>query len=262
LEEVVNHEKSISESGRDFYVSLYRNGLEGEAAWLRYGAVEKANSVEWLLRKHRLRPRSLWELGCGTGAIICELQRRGVAQEYTAIDYSPDAINYLKETSSGINCVTADITDPSFKIAGDVDVVVLSHVIEHLEDPLSILRSIALRVHPRHIVVEVPLEDLWFGRFKNLFRDRLVSNTGHVQFYTPSSFRSCIEEGGWRIIDQRRYIPILSHEIIQFLRKKDNLSEARSAVKTVGSYLSKLTYPLWERTYYAHYAVLCEPSSE
>jgi SAM-dependent methyltransferase len=224
--------------------------------------VEKANSVEWLLRRHQLRPRSLWELGCGTGAIISELQRRGVAQEYTAVDYSTDAIDYLKETASGIRCIAADITDPSLKIAGDVDVVVLSHVIEHLEDPLSFLRSIALRVRPRHIVVEVPLEDLLFGRFKNLFRDRLVSDTGHVQFYTPSSFRSCLEESGWRIIDHRRYVPILSHEIIQFLRKKDKQSGIRSAVKTVGVYLSRLTYPLWERAYYAHYAVLCQPSSE
>jgi hypothetical protein len=83
-----------------------------------------------------------------------------------------------------------------------------------------------------------------------------------VQFYTPSSFRKCLEEGGWRIIDHRRYIPMLSHEIIQFLRKKDNLSGTRSAVKTVGTYLSRLTYPLWERTFYAHYAVLCQPSSK
>jgi 2-polyprenyl-3-methyl-5-hydroxy-6-metoxy-1,4-benzoquinol methylase len=209
-----------------------------------------------------LRSKSLCELGCGTGAIICELQRRGVAQEYPAIDYSVDAISYLKERTSGINCIAADITDRSFRIAGVIDVVVLSHVIEHLEDPLSFLRSSALRVSPLHIVVEVPLEDLWFGRFKNLFRDRLVSSTGHVQFYTPSSFRNCLEEGGWRIIDHRRYVPVLSHEIMRFLRKKDNLSGVRSAVKTTGSYLARLTYPVWERAFYAHYAALCKLSSE
>ncbi len=258
----MDRENSINVSGRDFYSSLYRSGLEGEAAWLRYCALDKADSVEWLLRRHRLHSKSLCELGCGTGAIICELQRRCVAQEYTAIDYSVEAIEYLKKRSNGIHCIAADITDNAFKIASDVDVVVLSHVIEHLEDPLSFLRSDALRVHARHIIVEVPLEDLWFGRFKNLFRDRLVSDSGHVQFYTPSSFRNCLVEGGWRVIDDRRYIPFHSAEIIQFLRQKDNLSGVRSAVKTAGSYLSRLTYPVWERAYYAHYAVLCQPSSD
>lgn len=258
----MDRENSMNASGRDFYSSLYRSGLEAEAAWLRCCALEKADSVEWLLHKHRLHSKSLCELGCGTGAIICELQRRCVAQEYTAIDYSVEAIEYLKERSNGISCIAADITDDSFKMVGDVDVVVLSHVIEHLEDPLSFLRSDALRVRPRHIIVEVPLEDLLFGRFKNLFRDRLVSDTGHVQFYTPSSFRNCLEEGGWRVIDHRRYIPFHSPKIIQFLREKDNLSGVRSAVKIAGSYISRLTYPVWERAYYAHYAALCQPSSD
>ena len=180
--------KTRTVSGRDYFEEIYQTDLELEAQWLRYGAVEKVNSIEILFNRHAITPITLLEMGCGTGAVIAECQRRGLGAEFTAIDYSREAIGYLKSHSQGIHCIEADITDPNFKLDRCFDVVVLSHVLEHLEEPLMFLQSLMNKVRFRYLVAEVPLEDLLISWIKNLFRDRTRNISGHVHFFTETTF--------------------------------------------------------------------------
>jgi SAM-dependent methyltransferase len=250
--------KVDSISGRDHYAEIYQTELELEAEWLRYGAVGKVDSVEALLNRHGVKPITFLELGCGTGAVITECQRRGLGREFTAVDYSRQAINYLESHSQGIHCVTADITGPAFMFNYSFDVVILSHVLEHLEDPLKFLQSMVAKVRFRHLVAEVPLEDLLASRMKNLARDRKRNLSGHVQFFTQKTFRQLLSSAAFDLKDSRRYVPILSPEVMDFVCRKDGMSRVRTAIrKATGCYLPRILEPLWERTYYAHYAVLC-----
>ena len=129
------------------------------------------DSVEALLNRQGVKPVTVLELGCGTGAVITECQRRGLGVEFTAVDYSKRAIGYLESHSEGIHCMTADITDPAFTFNDSFDVVILCHVLEHLEDPLKFLQSMTAKISFRYLVAEVPLEDLLASRIKNLVRD-------------------------------------------------------------------------------------------
>lgn len=176
-------------SPRDHYEGLYRTELALEAEWLRYGSHEKANSIELLLNRNGIRPRTILELGCGTGAVISECQRRGLASEFTAIDCSYEAIKHLRSRSAGIRSIVADIADPAFELDQTFDVVVLSHVLEHLQQPLDVLRRIVNTVRFRHLIAEVPLENLLFLRLMGAFRDRTCNPAGHVQFFTETSFQ-------------------------------------------------------------------------
>jgi hypothetical protein len=54
----------------EHYQQIYRQDLELEAEWLRFGARAKAHSVDLLTRKLRRPLISLCELGCGTGAVL------------------------------------------------------------------------------------------------------------------------------------------------------------------------------------------------
>jgi 2-polyprenyl-3-methyl-5-hydroxy-6-metoxy-1,4-benzoquinol methylase len=252
--------KTASTSGRDFYEHLYQNELEDEAEWLRYGAVEKVNSVEILLNRQGIKPVSILELGCGTGAVIIECQRRGLAREFTAIDYSNEAIGFLKSHSSGIHCTAADITDPNFELEGTFDVVILSHVLEHLEEPSRFVQLLMRKVHFRVMVAEVPLEDLLASRMKNLFRDRTRNTAGHVQFFTEGAFRRFLISSRLDLKDYRRYVPVASLEAITLVRRRHNLSRIATIVKkSTGHYLPRMFGSFWKRFYYAHLAVLCVP---
>lgn len=262
VENVANVKTRIV-SGRDYFEEIYQTDLELEAQWLRYGAVDKVNSIEFFLNRHAIKPITLLELGCGTGAVIAECQRRGLGDEFTAIDYSKEAIGYLKSHSQGIYCIEADVTDPKFKLDKCFDVVFLSHVLEHLEEPLKFLQTLTKKVRFRYLVAEVPLEDLLVSRIKNIFRDRTRNISGHVHFFTESTFQRLLSSASLEIRDHRRYVPIFPPEVMDFVCRKDDFSRIRTMLKKVTAcYLSRALAPIWARTYYAHYAILCLPPIE
>lgn len=253
-------QKAAETLGKDHYRLLYQQELELEAEWLSRCATEKVNSIAQLLQRNQIEPKSILELGCGTGAVIKECQRRNISAKYFAVDYAPEAIEYLQNHSEGIEAIQGDITDSAFRIADAVDVVVLSHVLEHIENPVAFLDAIKASLHFRFIIIEVPLEDLFASKIKAIVRNRNVTNNkaGHVQFFTTGSFERLVRSCGFKIVDRRTYVPILDVETIRFVCKKDGLSRLRYLQKVItGHYLANLTKPLWKRLYYAHHAVLC-----
>lgn len=255
------NQKRENVSGKEHYDAIFRSDVESEAEWLRMGAAEKTNSIELLLARNGIEPGTILELGCGTGAVITECHRRRLASAFTAIDYSADAIAYLRARSEGsIRCLVGDITDRDLPLDDHFDVVVLSHVLEHIEEPLPFLRSIVRRLRFRYLVVEVPLEDLLASRIKNYFRDRRLNAAGHVQFFTEPSLIRLLTEAGLETHDRRRYVPRLSREAVDFAAHRNGLSTLRTwGQRATATFLPAAFGPLWQRYYYAHVAVLCCP---
>lgn len=206
----------------------------------------------------RIAPESILELGCGTGEVIKECQRRGYARRYAATDYSEPAIQYLRDNSQGIEISTGDIASPSFSISGHFDVVVLSHVIEHLDNPGQMLKALG-RIDYSYLIAEVPLEDLPLCRLKSYLKDRTKNPAGHVQFFTAASFNSLLANSGFPPpIHFRRYVPKQPAERIRFMCRKNGWGAAKQwqALMT-GRYLPMIFGPLWSRMYYSHLAVIC-----
>jgi trans-aconitate methyltransferase len=250
--------KSPALSGKDHYQLLYATELERQAEWLRRGAAEKVNSIEILLHRNRIRPGTLIELGCGSGAVIAECRHRELGTRHIGVDYAQEAIDYLRQTSAGIDARCADISDPAFHIEDPFDLLVVSHVLEHLEEPGLFLRSVRNSLGTAHAVIEVPLEDLWAARMKALLRDRTLNRAGHVQFFTIPTFENLVGEHGLRIVDRRTYVPVLDMQTIRLLSEKDGWTWHQRLVKMLtGRILPGLLTPLWQRLYYAHHAVLC-----
>jgi SAM-dependent methyltransferase len=247
--------------GKEIYIEKYRNDLEDEARWLEYGAVFKANSVETLLQHHRIRPHTLLELGSGTGAVIRECQKRGLADEYFAVDASEEAIAWARDRSPGIECVVADITDPAATLPKAVDVVVLSHVLEHLENPREFLASLRERMQFTWLIAEVPLEDLLASRLKNLIRDRTKNTAGHVQFFTQKSFLELLARAGFEVDESLRYALIYGKEMLEWqLNRLSPPRGKRMVMRMTQRHLPRTLEPLWVRFYYAHFAALCHSS--
>ncbi|MDO9116961.1 MAG: class I SAM-dependent methyltransferase [Nitrospira sp.] len=252
--------KDPTVSGRDYYESLYQKQVDAEAEWLRRGAIEKANSIERLLNNHGIHPTTLMELGCGTGAVIRECQTRGLAQRYIAADYSTDALQYLQDSTTNIETICTDITIPG-TLPRQVDVVIVSHVLEHLEAPAVFLQALR-HIEFSYLIAEVPLEDLYAGRLKSWIWDRTRNISGHVQFFNAPSFRRLLAGNGLSVIAERTYVPILDRDTIKFVSEKNSANRLQRMRMTITNYyLPSLLESLWAKFYYAHHAVLCNKSA-
>lgn len=85
------------------------------------------------------------------------------------------------------------------------DVMVFGDVLEHLKDPLTVLRGMLARLAPGGLVlVSVPNVahlyvrlNLLFGRFE--YADRGILDRTHLRFFTRSSFRRFLRDAGLEI---------------------------------------------------------------
>ncbi|GAB5534191.1 MAG: hypothetical protein Rubg2KO_04400 [Rubricoccaceae bacterium] len=248
------------QSGRDFYADLYSEDLLREAEWLRRTAGQKVESMARLLGRQQVHPAKILEVGAGTGAVIGELRDRGIGTEHFAVDFSEDAIGFLREREPDVQAVVADITEaPDPFGEGPYDVVVASHVIEHLEAPAGFLDALH-QVPARWFIAEVPLEDLAFGRLKALVSDRANHPAGHVQFYSKQTFLDELAAAGWSVADSRVYAPRLDADTFAF--SYGNSSLARKAHKALTERILPVALgPLWTRVYHAHCTTICRVQS-
>ncbi|MGH9375308.1 MAG: class I SAM-dependent methyltransferase [Terriglobia bacterium] len=240
------------------YAAIYRTDVAVEAEWLRLGGNSKAGSID-LLTSRLPRPLStLCEMGCGTGAVLEECIRRGLAMRYFGVDASAEALEWTRrDLGEGITLIHHDLEAGAPDLGMAVDLVVLSHVLEHLKRPEILLDGLAGRC--RHLVAEVPLENqiipagrAWV-RSAVLKKSRTENLSGHVQFFSKASFRKLIASCGWAIIAEYTYVPYRKDAII-FSARRNDLSTCWSLAPY---FLSRLLGdPVASRLLCAHYAVL------
>jgi SAM-dependent methyltransferase len=195
------------------YEATYRSALQDEEflAWRELGARKKAQNIADVCRE--IEATSLIEIGCGTGAVLRMLHARQFAQKYCACDVSVSAVRFTLESCPAFaqRAVVGRAEALPF-LDGAFSVAVLSHVIEHLEDPLSALRE-AARI-ARFVVVEVPTEKV----FINFVRTRVlnrpyasIAEAGHVQYWSPASIaRFLTDDAGFEILN--RHLDLLREE--------------------------------------------------
>ncbi len=255
-----NHTKSpklnSGITGRDYYARLYSDSLEYEAEWLRRRSFQTADSICKLIQYQGLKPEKILEVGCGTGAVLTELKRRDIAKSYYAIDYSPEAIDYVKQTLPDVISVVGDVTDCSELFQEEAfDLIICAHVLEHLENPELFLQSLS-HLQWANLIVEVPLENLFFEKIKGVFQDRGKHPAGHVQFF-KKTFLNLLSDVGLNIVDEYVYAPIISKGTLKF--RYNNVNQLRYLPKMCTEYYFPQYFdPLWKRYYHAHMAVLCK----
>lgn len=144
---------------------------------------------------------SVIDIGCGSGR-WCRVAARS-ARTVVGIDRDSGRIRDARALSpnSNIEYIVGDIT--SELIERKFDVALLIHVIEHIDDPDWMLRTIAQFSHT--LVIEVP--DFEADPL-NLVRYQLgcpyYSDADHVREYTLSMLRGQLERNGWRVQHQDR----------------------------------------------------------
>lgn len=166
-----------------------------ESDWRRLSAIDKVNNIITLCNKYP--HKTILEIGSGEGAILKKLSDLKFAESLYSIEISETAVETIHQRNidSLIECKLFD----GYNIPYDdkkFDLVILSHVVEHLEYPRKILYE-AGRI-AKYVFVEVPLEDN-----KRLKKEFVFNNTGHINFYSPRTIRKLIQTCNLTILAQR-----------------------------------------------------------
>ena len=138
----------------------------------------------------------LLEIGCSFGFLLNEFKKDG--WEVLGIEPHAFCCKYARE-QFGIEALSTILENAGIPEAS-VDVVLLNHVIEHLDDPLGTLREINRVLKPNgHLVMETPRYDTL--TFKLLGRrERSLSCNGHIYFFTTKTLKNLYEAAGFRLV--------------------------------------------------------------
>jgi SAM-dependent methyltransferase len=217
--------------------------------WRELGARDKSANIMglWSHVNGEVKP-SVADVGCGDGAIIRELDRNGFGQSYLGLEISESAIDQAQQFQH-ISPTTFRLFDGHRLPVedGSVDLVVLSHVLEHVEEPRRLLYE-AMRIG-RYVFVEVPLE-LNLGTP----HDFRWTDVGHINLYNPVVIRHLMQSVGLNILAEKTVCPSL--DIFKFLRSgmKGTLHWAIKA-----SLLKVAPFAAW-RLFTYHEAILASTS--
>ena len=153
------------------------------------------------IRRHARAPGTMLDLGCGDGTVLWLARRDG--WQVKGIELFPEHTQIVRETLQ-LDVETSDIG--SYQGAHEAwDCVVLTHVLEHLPDPLGALAKIRRLLTPSGFaVLEFPNIDAFDARLRRLL-DRLRVHRrryaatyvpGHVQEFCRTSFAYAARKAG------------------------------------------------------------------
>lgn len=159
----------------------------------RLGARDKVDNLQRMLNGQAVK--SVLEVGCGTGSVLAEVVRRGISTRHVGVDVA-DPSAHMDPGATGLDLRAYDGITLPFP-DGSFDLVVASHVVEHVPNPRHFLAELA-RVASKLVYVEVPCEQR--ARFSHATVQSAL-NTGHINAYSPEYFLVLLQTTGLDVVD-------------------------------------------------------------
>jgi len=206
------------------FAALYEDVYTGASEWRRLGALDKAKNIVALCSA--LPHDRIVEVGAGDGAILKRLSELGFGTELTALELSHSAVETIRRRKipTVVDAVEYDGSHFPFP-SSRFDLAIISHVLEHAEEPRRLLYE-AARV-AQFIFVEVPAEDTLGLEWDHHDEERM----GHINFYSPTTIRRLCQTCGLEVIDQRLTNP--SRAVYQALQEEP-LATVKYVIKETG----------------------------
>jgi SAM-dependent methyltransferase len=222
------------------------------AAWRALGAIGKADHVLALCARADIRPTSTLEVGCGDGALLCELHRRDFGGRLAGVEITQAAIS-IARTRPEIDSVELydgshlEVPDETYELG------VLSHVLEHVPDPPALLAEVARAC--RAVLIEVPLEENISARRAS--KRKHAEEVGHLQRLDRDEVRLIVARAGLRVAcELEDPLPLAVH---RFFASTSSARARATAKWALRASLHRIAPSLSRRLFTVHYACLCLP---
>jgi 2-polyprenyl-3-methyl-5-hydroxy-6-metoxy-1,4-benzoquinol methylase len=180
--------------------AIYEDGtyLENNPGWHEEDSPWKAAQIARILRRNRIEPRTVCEIGCGAGGILACLAREfGENVEFSGFDISRQAYELCqRRQATNLRFYHRDLLaapeDP-------FDVVLCIDVFEHVEDCFGFLRR--LRPTGEWKIFHIPL-DL---SAQTVLRARPIlfnrASVGHIHYFFKDTALATLADTGYEVAD-------------------------------------------------------------
>jgi len=137
---------------------------------------------------------TLLDVGCGNAQFMERMRSLG----WNVCGVDPDPAAARRGRSQGLQIFVGTIADVPDTTR--FDVITLNHVIEHVPDPIALLRGCLRRLRPRTgtLVITTPnIKSLGHRWFKKYWRGLEVPR--HFVLLSPASLSECVARSGLRV---------------------------------------------------------------
>jgi ubiquinone/menaquinone biosynthesis C-methylase UbiE len=247
----------ISDNVKTAYDEFYQKHDE---AWRMLGAKYKARHIIDVCEGRTFK--KVLEVGAGDGSILKLLADQDFAPEYHAVEISESGVAHI--LSRNIKDLKSVQVFDGYKLPfenNSFDLVILSHVLEHVEHERLLLRE--LKRVARHCVIEVPRD------YKAGVDSRLKHFLayGHINVYTPTSLRYLLLTEGFEV--ENDLTSMIEPEVTRFntyvnqKKSKSLITDLKiTAEYAVKSSLGKIFGKKMNESLANAYTVLCRKVDE
>jgi glycosyltransferase involved in cell wall biosynthesis/SAM-dependent methyltransferase len=262
---LVSREERAEGYGRDYWFGHQETDLGQPTIEARARLDLPERCVYWLRRFLRacLPPGDVLELGCAHGGFTALLAKAGFRARGLELDASVAGIG---KGLFGVEVLTGPLEEQAIA-PGSLAAVVLMDVLEHLADPVELLRRVGTLLAPDGVVfVQTPRfpAGMTHGRLvaeQDPF-GRMLLPAEHLYLYSEAAVRRLFTFAG---LDKLRFEqPIFPYDMLFVAGRQELADHARAAVEaalcdTPGGRLAQAMLDLAERaeTAEAHVARLC-----
>ena len=158
----------------------------------------RIHTIEYLQTKISAEHKVL-DLGCKYGEITYAISE--MAHEVIGIDYSATSIQIAKDKHKNDNLtfVVADAIDYLKAAENKFDVLVMSHILEHIDDPEKFLSDFVPFF--KFVYIELPdFNKTYLNEYRKLTKQKLIyTDTDHVSEFDRHELKAVIDSAGLKI---------------------------------------------------------------
>ncbi len=174
--------------------------------------------------KDKKEVKNILDVGCGYGLLSKELKKTFPKLDFYGIEHSKEASRSSQKILKLLQCNIEDIALIKRKLKTQkFDVIIFSDVLEHLYDPVDIIKSYQSFLNQDGtIVVTVPNIANIFSRLALLFGHFNYNETGvmdktHIRFFNKQNLKQLAKESNLQIVAQK-YDSILVRWFVPFIK--------------------------------------------